>query len=320
MPEYMGDLTRPQSAARRATTAAKFQQYDDMGWTPQAQLHAMEVEGIDVALLFPTRGLFALAIDNMDPQLAAAVARAYNNWLYDFCQSDPKRLFGAAMVSPFDIEDTISEAKRCVEELGFRVVFLRQNQYNGRNWHDPYYDPLWSTLEELDVPIGFHMGSPGALPNVGDRFGANTMLSHALNHYIEQMCAAASFCAAGVLVRHPKLRAAFLEADCGWVPHFLWRLDEHWEQQGDVYVPEQTVAPSELFKNQCYASVEPDEVVVKYVIDSIGNDGLVVSTDFPHGNGKFPVAVESFLELPITEEDKRKILWDNTAHLYGIKG
>ena len=50
----------------------------------------------------------------------------------------------------------------------------------------------------------------------------------------------------------------------------------------------------------------------------MGNQNLVFSTDYPHADSKFPRAVERFLELPITEDDKRKILWDNCARVYGV--
>ena len=64
---------------------------------------------------------------------------------------------------------------------------------------------------------------------------------------------------------------------------------------------------------------ECDEEPAKYVIDYMGNERLVFSTDFPHGDSKFPHSIEAFLKLPITDEDKRKILWDNCANYYGIK-
>jgi predicted TIM-barrel fold metal-dependent hydrolase len=76
--------------------------------------------------------------------------------------------------------------------------------------------------------------------------------------------------------------------------------------------------PSDYFKNQCFVSVEPDEAGVKYVIDYIGTDRLVFSTDYPHGDSKFPHAVENFLQLNITDEDKSKILWDNCAAFYRV--
>ena len=127
----------------------RYKAYGDRGWTGEVQLDGMDAEGIDVAVLYPSRGLYALSTPGMDPRLAAALARAYNNWLYDFCQADPTRLVGAGMISPFDVEDAVSESHRCVRDMGFKGVFLRPNQINNRNWHDPYYEPLWSALEEL---------------------------------------------------------------------------------------------------------------------------------------------------------------------------
>src|SRR5438034_7505843 len=92
----------------------------ERGWTAEVQLEAMDIEGIDVAVLYPTRGLRALVVNDMEAGFAAALARAYNNWLADFCQKDPKRLIGAGMISPYDINDAVDEARRCAQELGFR--------------------------------------------------------------------------------------------------------------------------------------------------------------------------------------------------------
>ena len=297
-----------------------FKPHMEQGWSPQVQLDAMDEEGIDLAVLYPSRGLNVLSVPAMDPEFAAALARAYNNWLYEFCQIDTNKLIGAGMVSVFDIENAISEAQRCVQQLGFRAIFLRANVVNGHNWQEPYYEPLWSVLEELNVPLGFHESNTSAAPQVGEQFGYNFMLRHTFSHPFEQMLAVGSFCGGGVLERHPRLRVAFLEGNCGWLPFLLWRLDEHWEMFGDQWAPELKNPPSHYFKRQCYASVEADEEPVKYAIDFLGNDRLVFSTDFPHVDTKYPMAVERFLQLPIGEEDKKKILWDNCAAYYGIAG
>ena len=302
-----------------AMNQEKYKTFDERGWTGEVQLEAMDAEGIDVAVIYPSRGLYALAVPDLDPPLAAAIARAYNDWLHEFCQADPARLTGAGMISPFDVEDAISESIRCVKEMGFKGVFLRPNEVRGLNWYDNYYEPLWSTLEELQLPLGFHDGQGAALPQAGDKFESNFMIQHAISHPVEMMMATASFCAGGILARHPNLRVAFLEGNCSWVPFLLWRLDEHYKLWGDVCAADLKMLPSEYYKRQCFASVEADEDLVKYVIDYMGNDRLVFSTDFPHGDSKWPKAVESFLRLPITDEDKKMILWDNCAEYYEIK-
>jgi predicted TIM-barrel fold metal-dependent hydrolase len=296
-----------------------YRDHSERGWMAEVQLEAMDIEGIDVAVLYPTRGLHTLSEPNMEPRLAAALSRAYNNWLHDFCSVNPERLSGAGMISPFDIEDAVSEAHRCSEELNFSAVFMRCNIMNGRNWHDPYYDPLWSALEELGMPVGFHESSSSAARQSGDQFEPNFMLRRTFAQPMEQMLALGSFCGGGVLERHPKLNVAFLEANCSWLPWLLWRLDESYEREADVFVPELKMPPSEYFKRQCLVSVEPDEAPAKYVIDQIGSERIVFSTDYPHGDSKYPHAVETFLELPISDEDKRKILWDNCVSFYSLE-
>jgi predicted TIM-barrel fold metal-dependent hydrolase len=295
-----------------------YRSHAERGWTAEVQLEAMDIEGIDVAVLYPTRGLQILSEPDMEPKFAAALARAYNNWLYDFCEKDPNRLLGAGMISPFDLDQAVTELKRCAKELGFRAIFMRSNIVNGRNWYDAYYEPLWAALEELEIPIGFHESSSSAGRQIGDQFEPNFMLRRAVAQPMEQMLGLVSVCLGGVLARHPRLRVAFLEANCTWLPWVLWRLDEGWEREGDVWAKDLTTKPSDYFKKQCFVSVEPDEAGVKYVIDYIGTDRLVFSTDYPHGDSKFPHAVDSFLRLGITQEDKRKILWDNCAEFYKV--
>jgi len=295
-----------------------YQDHSQRGWGPEVQLEAMDVEGIDVAVLFPSRSLSLLTHPDRDPRFAAAIARAYNDWLGDFCRTDNQRLFGAGMISVYDIDDAVSETHRVVEQLGFRTVFLRSNIVNGKNWHDPYYEPLWNTLESLDIPVGFHEATRSRSRQSGDQMEPNFGLRRVYAQPFEQMLGLGSFIGGGILERHPKLKVAFLEGNCSWVPWLLWRLDEGYEREADVFMTELTMAPSEYFKRQCYVSMEPDEAPARHMIDDFGNDRIVFSTDYPHGDSKYPEAVNSFLTMPLSDEDKRKILWDNCARFYSL--
>ena len=295
-----------------------YKEHSSRGWDSSCQMEAMEAEGIDVAVMFPSRGLSVLTRPDTDSGLAAAIARAYNDWMYDFCSLDPNRMFGAGMISVYDINDAVAETRRAVQELGFKAVFVRSNVVVGRNWHDPYFEPLWNTLEELDIPIGFHEASGSMSKQAGEHFD-NFMLRRVYAQPFEQMMGLGSFIGGGVLERHPNLRAAFLEANCAWLPWLLWRIEEMHELELDAYMPELTESPIELFKKQCWVSIEPDEGPAKYAIDYIGNDQVVFSTDYPHGDSRYPNAVNAFLELDISNEDKRKILWDNCARFYKVE-
>jgi predicted TIM-barrel fold metal-dependent hydrolase len=254
----------------------------------------------------------------MEAPYARAIARAYNDWLSDFCRADPARLLGAGMISVYDVADAVAETRRVVTELGFRAIFIRANVVNGRQWHDPYYEPLWNALEELGIPLGLHEASASWSRQVGEQFDPNFGMRRIFAQPVEQMLALGSFITGGVLERHPHLQVAFLEANCSWAPWLIWRMDESWELEGDVCMPALTMKPSEYFRRQCYISVEPDELPALHMLADFGSDRLVFSTDYPHGDSRYPNAVESFLELPIADVDKRKILWDNCARFYGV--
>jgi predicted TIM-barrel fold metal-dependent hydrolase len=320
MPRHSSLRSRPRNDAEDPfqKRRERFKAAAERGWDGISQLEAMDTEGIDVAVVYPSRGLFAQAIDDVDPAFAAAIARAYNNWLHDYCKPDPNRLLGAGMISPHDVRDAVEEARRAVEDCGFRAIFVRPNPVQGRNWHDAYFEPLWDELERLNVPLGFHEGFGPYLPQVGDRFGADIQMVHTACHPMEMMLAVISMIGGGVLERHPNLRVAFLEGNCSWVPFLLWRLDEHYEVTFRRPDSKLSMKPSEYFKRQCFVSVEADEDFVKQVIDYMGDDTIVFSTDWPHGDSKYPHAVESFMQLPISAESKRKILWDNCARYYQI--
>src|SRR5262249_59121678 len=115
-----------------------------------AQLRAMDREGIDATVLYPSRGLFVNSDPAMDPVFSAAIARAYNDWLADFCKAgDSRRMYGAAMLPIQDVDASIREARRAVMDLGFKAVFLRPNPAPpGAYRHPPVFRPPGATIQD----------------------------------------------------------------------------------------------------------------------------------------------------------------------------
>jgi predicted TIM-barrel fold metal-dependent hydrolase len=287
----------------------------------------MDAEGLDLAVLFPTRGLFVLGLDTpqmvgadgLEPPLATAIARAYNDWLHDFCGAHPERFLGAGMIAPHDVDGAVAEARRCVEHLGFKAVFLAPGAVNRRPWHHPAYDPLWAECERLGVAVGFHGGGQNYLrPDFSLEIFDRLMMWHTFSQPLGIMATAVSLTAGGVCERFPKLRFALLEGNCSWAPWLFYRLDEHYEWVGRLEAPDLRMKPSEYFRRNCWLSVEADEEPVRQYVEVFGDDNLVFSTDYPHADSKYPRAVESFLTLPLSEPAKRKILWDNWSRLYDV--
>jgi len=309
-------------ARRSRARHPHFQVARARGFDPASTIAAMDIEGIDVGVMYGTRGRQILMHDDLAGDYAAALARAYNNWAYDYCQSNPERLRFAGQVAMHDIALAVEEARRCVTEMGAVAIIGTPNPVNGRHLHDEALEPLWNELERLDVPIGFHpTGNSSLKDDVGRRFvGHNNYqpIAHAARGPMELMLALASMTTGGVLERHPKLRCAFLEGTAGWLPWWLWRLDDHWEKFGPGCEVQLSMLPSAYFKRQCYVALDVDEEPAVTAINEIGAEYFVVSTDYPHPDGAFPEAFKQFFGLPLSDEARRKILWENCARLYNI--
>jgi len=300
-----------------------FQVARGRGFDPDSTLTAMDIEGVDVAVMYGTRGRQILMHDDLEPDYAAALARAYNNWAYDYCKSRPGRLKFAAQIAMHSIPRAIEEARRCVRELGAVGVIGTPNPVNGQHLHDEACDPLWSALEDLGVPIGFHpTGNTSLKDDAGRRYVGHTNfhpIAHAIRNPVELMGAIASMTTGGILERHPRLRCAFLEGTAGWLHWWLWRLDDQWEKFGPGCEHQLKLSPSEYFKRQCYIALDVDEEPAVDVVNKMGADYFVVSTDYPHSDGAFPEAMEQFFGLPFSDPVRRKILWENCARLYNIE-
>jgi uncharacterized protein len=292
------------------------------GFDAASTLTAMDIEGIDVAVMYGTRGRQILCHDNLSPDYAAALARAYNNWAYDYCKTDPQRLKFAAQIAMHDVSSAVEETRRCVKALGAVAVIGTPNPVNGQHLHDDACEPLWNVLEELNVPIGYHpTGNSSLKDDAGQRYVGHANfhpIAHAIRNPVELMGALASMTTGGVLERHPKLRCAFLEGTAGWLHWWLWRLDDHWEKFGPGCERQLSMLPSEYFKRSCYIALDVDEEPAVDVVNKMGPEYFVVSSDYPHGDGAFPEAIQQFLGLPFNAEQRRKILWENCARLYGI--
>jgi len=286
---------------------------------PRARLLDMDSEGIDLAVLYPTIGLGFWGIRDADA--AVSVARAYNDWLADYCSVAPARLAGAAMVPFQSPQAAVEELRRAHGELGLAAAFVRPNPCLGRSIVDDEYAPFWKAAEELDMAVGIHEGfQPAVPPLASDRTPRNILVLHAVSHTFEQMFACAQLIANGVLERHPELRVVFLEAGGGWVPYWLARLDHQVASYGG-YAPRMRLTPSEYFARQCWVSFEIDETTLPALAPFVGVDRIVWGSDYPHADSTFPGALAELRATiaPLAPADQERILSANAAALYGLR-
>lgn len=298
---------------RRAAADARFD--------APSHLRAMDLEGIDVAVLYGTRGRHVQMRDDLDPEYADALARAHNDWTSEFCATDPGRLKFAAQIGYHSVELAVREVRRAVERLGAVAIIGNPNPVAGCHIHDLCMEPLWEAAESLGVPVCFHpTGVRGLRDDIGARFAGHPgaeMITNAARNPVELMLAFASLAVGGVFERHPRLVCGFLEGGCGWVPWWLSRLDETWRNFPEDANVALSLRPSEYFLRQCYVGADPGEKNLGEVAVAIGDANTVICTDYPHRDSLYPEAIGTLVaRRDLSTESKAKLLWHNGARLY----
>ncbi|TVP61689.1 MAG: amidohydrolase [Nodularia sp. (in: Bacteria)] len=289
------------------------------GYNAESHLQAMVQMGIDIAFVYPTYGLWLFAIDTMPAEVVGAFTHAYNTWLYEeFCSSAPDRLKGVGAINLHAPEQMVAELYR-IANFGWKAVFLRPNPVKGRLLSDPAYEPFWTACEELGIAVSIHEGTHSRLPTVGaDRFHTRFAM-HACSHPMEQMMALLALITGGVLERHPRLKVAFLESGCGWLPYWLWRLDEEYDNLHLEVKNHVKLLPSEYFHRQCFVALEPSEPYLSQIIEYIGSDNLIFGSDYPHMDHQPDVVNKVInLEAQLSQTTIQKIVWDNPSRFYNL--
>ena len=284
---------------------------------PKARLEDMDLEGIDVTVMFP--GGAGEEWAGLDPRFASALCRTLNDARAEFCGHAPKRLKSVAKLPMIDPEAAAAELRRSVGELGM-VGMVTPQHVRDKNLDHPSFDVVWREAERLGVPVCVHGGGQAIdqVPIGVDRWSTRLEM-HAFTHPVGQMIATMAFTVGGILHRFPKLRVAFLEAGVGWLPFWLERLDEHWELTPEQ-APHIDRKPSEYFlSGRCFIGCDPDELGIPHVVDKLGDGVLVYASDYHHWDCKFPDTVKIIAERnDIPDAAKTKLFTDNPKRLYGI--
>ena len=287
------------------------------GFTGDRVAQALQLEGVDVMVIYGPE--YDMWLEGIDPEIQAGMARAYNRWGEEMREQSGGRVLASGPVPLNDVSRAVEEIRYAYDQLGTRCFWARPDQFNHRSLGDRYYDPVYELLQDLDCAFATHEYMGLNAPTAGsDRFATFTEW-HTIVHPHEAQAAMLSMICNGVFERFPRLRCAYMEAGCGWLPSWLHRIDEHLELAGAAEFPELTMSATEYFCRNCWISAECEDPYVADVIRWLGDGHIVFETDFPHPDSKYPRATEHFLNLlpeQITDDSKRKILWDDAVDLY----
>jgi predicted TIM-barrel fold metal-dependent hydrolase len=295
---------------------------------PQDRLSVMDDEAIDIALFYPTIGI-SWEGSVTDSQLATAYTRAYNRWLVDFCSANTSRLKPVAHINLLDPEAACQEARRARAD-GCVGVMLSPDPIarGGRVLDHPELLPFWSTLQDLDMPVAFHvvvrpdsqkmianwLSTTNAISSRDPRFRVMNFAFLA----IDVMAAFTQMISLGIFEKYPRLKCVVLEAGATWIAAWLDRMDAKYQTLKDDVSPLK-MPPSECFYRQCLVSADPDETMLAACVDHIGADYFVWASDYPHIDASFGVVSEIRGRLStLSAEDQAKVLGNNAVRFYRL--
>ena len=125
----------------------------------------------------------------------------------------------------------------------------------------------------------------------------------------------------GMLDRYPDLRIAFLEFGGEWIFYSVGRMN-HYVEVNRRRMADPTMLPRNMIEEyvqsgRLFVGVEANDKMLVDELKLLGDGQILYSSDFPHGEGRDDAAIEIIQRNDITDDQKRKILYENAVNLYG---
>jgi len=286
------------------------------------RLKDQDVDGVEAEVLY-VQGTFGFdggVFYGLSPDARDAAFRAYNDALAEWRSAAPDRLIPVGIIPVHDPAAAVAELKR-VADLGFRAaqVSAYPDVYDFPSYTDPAYEPLWKTFAEAGIPLSLHTGLTKGLSFIqqADNTPARGIFQSLPPMFMAEIVG--TFIVGGILHRNPDLNIVLVESGIGWIPYYLERLDTMHRRHNWVARGMLEELPSTFWFRQCHATFE-DDMVGMEILDRIGVDNVLWASDYPHPDCTWPesqdVVVKHFAHLP--DEDRDKIVFGNTARLYGL--
>jgi predicted TIM-barrel fold metal-dependent hydrolase len=289
------------------------------GWDPAQRLKDMDQDGVAGDVLYTTLGFRMFWI--RDAGFQRACFQVYNDWLGEFCAHSPKRLKGLGLISLYEPKLAAEDLADCAKK-GLAGAVVWASPPEELPFYSELYDPFWAAAQDHSMPLSLHEFAGFQWVDWDSSAIKRTVAQGINSHEVERTFT--TLILSGVLERFPSLKVISAELNCGWLPYFLHRLDERFDARGirfrgTPFSTKLTLRPSEYFRRQLYATFIDDTFGIAHR-HAIGVDNILWSSDFPHSATFWPKSREKIAQdfQGVSDEEKDKILWRNTAKLYGF--
>jgi aminocarboxymuconate-semialdehyde decarboxylase len=269
---------------------------------PALRLADMDRQRVDVQLLSVPPPNFHY---HVPADVGGAFAAAQNDAMLRLAEKHPDRFAVFATLPLQSPEAAVAETARMAVHGRVRGAEIGTN-VQGRNLDDPALEPVWTALEEADLPVWIH-------PDQRDIAGADRLAQYYLVNLIgnplESTIAMASLIFGGVVERHPGLRFGFVHGG-GFTPYQIGRWDHGWGCRPEPRSVIADVPPSEHFGRFFFDSLTHDALSLELLGRRVGWDHVVVGSDYPFdmGSDEPVTAVE---KVDLTPQQRRSVLERN---------
>lgn len=286
-----------------------------------AHVADMELDGIDVSVVYPAQAIFTYM--EPDRPLALACLRSYNDWMLDdFQRVDPQRIVGLPMLPVEDgMETCIAELERTLAK-GARAAFIPGSP--DRPYHDPYYEPLWQAASDRGMPLTYHR-TFGGRPQEADWDNVaqnNFSAAGTVHRFLGSTRLLTYLIFSGVFDRYPTLQMVGAEINFGWMPFWAQMMDDQFRNQQAMGTLAVTRPPSEVLGRNVFVTVLDDHVGFRMTAGDYPwlADVAMFSTDYPHSVCLWPESKRHIAELTagLSLEATQKILSGNAERVYGV--
>lgn len=309
-------------------------------YDPVARLEDMDRAGILASLCFPsfTRFCGQIFYETKDKDLGMVCLQAYNDWVIDeWCGAAPGRYIPMTLIPLWDPTAAAAEIERCAAKGARAIAFSENPAPLGLPTvfdKDRYWDPVFQACSDAEVMVCMHVGSSSRIPALMP--DAAPIANKAWADGVRMSAAMLGWIFSGTFERFPNLRMSLSEGGIGWMPYFLERAEQvlatqkHWAGRADLSFSSgdgsnerglladlMTLDIRQTFRDHVFGCFIDDMHGVRN-LDVIGEDNVMIETDYPHSDSTWPNCLEYAKKqlAGLSDETQFKIMRGNAERLF----
>ena len=269
---------------------------------------------------YPIVNVLAPVDDFLKRDRAIAEARAINDFLLDQFLDEADDLHALATIPSRDPDFAVEEIERLADEDGIVGAFFTLCGEFSNPLGDPRYDEMYRALEDNDLVPVYHI--TGIHRNAAVLRGLQKVASwHATGPAWSAQLTLTSLILQGVPEKFPGLDFVILEGGLGWVPGMVARLNREYGQWRSE-LPLLERSPEAYVRDRFYFGTQPlpefeTAQHMRWLLEMIGSDSLMFSTDHPHYDFDHPSQLETFLD-EFSEQERSAVLAGNARRIFGL--